>query len=458
MATVYLARDIRHGRRVAIKVLKPELAADDGSTLSGSRTRRDLRPMRQPLLLSAVTASVFGLGHSEQQQPSRVNLAGVATVQLASSFNAVPRGRTGARSARDFDPASLEFHRNERQATFRFGQDQRRDITGAFRDPVLLDITLFNRALPAPNAATITNTTIGRFYPPIDSDSPRLAAHFTAQRWLPNVTHGTAVTHSAATNEGRGDNLVSGPPERWLVIHVDPVRRVRVDLYAWRKNYSLDEARALVRRVAESVEVTPKLRELFESVKTVDDRVTAKHARAVSDAVGRLRACGITSLEPGYMAWSGACAAWLSNDRRYLHVARAMGKVPLAAATREPRQPPAFRVRELPGRSPALIGPPDFQLLMLYWDADASRWSLEEPGRRLYDDEPKESPLVAAIAERLTERANAYLVGLARYDLQFHAERVAVDAFLFEADRVAAALRAGTLIPGVNAAPDAFGR
>jgi len=95
---------------------------------------------------------------------------------------------------------------------------------------------------------------------------------------------------------------------------------------------------------------------------------------------------------------------------------------------------------------------------MLYWDADASRWSLEEPGRRLYDDEPKESPLVAAIAERLTERANAYLVSLARYDLQFHAERVAVDAFLFEADRVAAALRAGTLIPGVNAAPDAFGR
>jgi hypothetical protein len=95
---------------------------------------------------------------------------------------------------------------------------------------------------------------------------------------------------------------------------------------------------------------------------------------------------------------------------------------------------------------------------MLYWDGDAGRWSLEEPGRRLYDDEPKASPLVAAIAERLTERANVYLVSLARYDLQFHAERVAVDAFFFEADRVAAALRAGTLIPGVNAAPDAFGR
>src|SRR5918911_1411505 len=31
MATVYLARDVRHGRNVAIKVLKPELAARLGS-------------------------------------------------------------------------------------------------------------------------------------------------------------------------------------------------------------------------------------------------------------------------------------------------------------------------------------------------------------------------------------------------------------------------------------------
>ena len=353
--------------------------------------------MRRPLLLTAVTVSVFGLGRLERQ-PSRANLAGLATVQLASSFNAVRRGASGGRSGRDFDPASLELHRNERQVTFRFEEGQRRDITGAFRDPVLLDITLFNPALPAPNAAAITNTTISRFYPPVDNDAPRLTAHFAAQRWLPTVVHQTAVTHSAATNEGRGDNLVSGPPERWLVIHVDPVRRVRVDLYTWRKNYSLDEARALVRRVAESVEVTPKLRELFESVKTVDNRVASKHDRAVSDAVARLRACGIASLEPDDIAFSGSCAAWLSSDRRYLHVARAMGRVPLTAATREPRLPPAFRVRELPGRSPLLIGPPDFQLLMLYWEADARRWSLEEPARRLYDDEPKASPLVAAIA------------------------------------------------------------
>ena len=413
--------------------------------------------MRRSLYLTAATVTVFGLWRSERQQ-ARANLAGVATVQLASSFNAVPRGTSGGRTGRDFDPASLEFHRNERSISFRFEQGQRRDITGAFRDPVLLDVTLFNPALPPPNAATVTNTTIGRFYPPVDNDAPRYAAHFAAQRWLPNVTNGTAVTHSAATNEGLGDNLVSGGPERWLVIHLDPVRRVRVDLYAWRSKYSIEEARALVRRIAESVEVTPKLAELFESVKTVEARTASKHDRAVADAVGRLKACGIASLGSSDIAFGGTCAAWLSSDRRYLHVARAMGRVPLSAASREPRQPPTFRVRELPGRSPALIGPPDFQLLMLYWDAAANRWSLEEPGRALYDDEPKASPLIAAITERLSDHANVYLLSLARYDLQFHAERVAVDAFFFEADRVATALRNGTLIPGVTAALDSFGR
>jgi hypothetical protein len=412
--------------------------------------------MRRMLLLTTLAASVFGLGRT--QQPSRANLAGVATVQLPRSFHAHGPKRSGQKTGPSFDPSVLEFHRNERQITFRFEEKQRRNMGGYFLDPVLLNVTVFNPALPAPDAASITYTTIDRFYPPVDDDLPRFAAHFAAQRWLPDVRLGAAVTRAAATNEGRGDNVVSGPPERWLVIHVDPVRRVRVDMYAWRKEYSLDEARALVRRVAESVEVTPKLREVFEAVKTVDDREAAIHTRAVSDAVGRLRACGIASLRPGETAWTPTCAAWLSSDRRYLHVARTLGRVPLAAATRAPREPPAFRVNELPNRSALLVGPPDFSMLMLYWDAGAARWSVEGLGSRLHDDEPRESPLVAAIAARLTERASVSLVSLARYDLKFWAERVAVDAFLFESDRDAAALRAGTLIPGVKAEADPFAR
>lgn len=38
MATVYLAEDLRHGRKVAVKVLHPELAAvDGGCSLAAAR-------------------------------------------------------------------------------------------------------------------------------------------------------------------------------------------------------------------------------------------------------------------------------------------------------------------------------------------------------------------------------------------------------------------------------------
>ncbi len=40
MATVYLADDIKHERKVALKVLKPELAAVVGAERSWPRSRR----------------------------------------------------------------------------------------------------------------------------------------------------------------------------------------------------------------------------------------------------------------------------------------------------------------------------------------------------------------------------------------------------------------------------------
>ena len=61
MATVYLADDIKHERKVALKVLKPELAAVVGAERSSTKTRsqgiwglRSIEPRESPV-------SVFGL-------------------------------------------------------------------------------------------------------------------------------------------------------------------------------------------------------------------------------------------------------------------------------------------------------------------------------------------------------------------------------------------------------------
>jgi hypothetical protein len=95
---------------------------------------------------------------------------------------------------------------------------------------------------------------------------------------------------------------------------------------------------------------------------------------------------------------------------------------------------------------------------MFFWDAGESRWRMAGLEERFDDFELRESPLVAAIAARLTDRESVYLAAVARNDLAFGADRIAIDAFLSESDRAAAALRAGALITGVKAVPDAFGR
>lgn len=392
------------------------------------------------------------------EQTSSVNLAGLATVQLDAGFVPTGNGVINSKTVRGFDPASVEFHRNEQQITFRFEKDQKHTMGGYTEDPILLAITLLNPSTAADAATQVTGTTIARFYPPVD-DVVRKASHFTAQEWLPELRNGSAITRAAKTNQGRGDNLVSGPPARWLVIHVDPARKVRVDLYAWQKKYSLEEARTLVRKVAESVQATPKLGELFTSVKTADERLSSKHMTDVANTIAKLKPCGINALKPGETVFSGECAAWMSDNQRYIHVARSLGRVPHPGVKRKTSEVPEFKVAPMPpGKPAALMGPPDFQVVTFFWDAPKNKWSIEELGSTMYEDEPRLSALVAAISERLKDHASVYVVSLARYDLQFHAQRVAVEAYLSESNRVAGQLRAGKLITGVTAVPDAFGR
>jgi hypothetical protein len=386
----------------------------------------------------------------------RVDLAGLATIELPPSFKPVGRGQDGARPGH-FDPATLDQHRNAYQITFRFEQGQHTVLGGYLANPVLLHVTLFNPSQPKPDASKIGFTTIRTFYPPVD-DRARLAAHFAAQRWLDDQVAGDAVTRAAATNEGRGDDVSSGPPERWLVIHVDPTRRIRVDLYAWRKMYSLDDARALVRRVAESVQTTPKLAAMFDAVPGAEAREDARFEKTVNDALAALGQCGIRSIGPGMTASSGRCASWLSDDRRYLRLARTMGRIPLASFPGRWNDAPEIKVTMPAGRAPALLGPPDFRMAQLFWDEPRRRWSIGRFDDHLSDDDTIDADLIKAIVLGLRDRASIHLVALASYDLEVWPDRVAIAEFLREADRVDAALRDGKVVAGVRATPYEFQR
>jgi len=393
---------------------------------------------------------------AQQQLQERVDLAGLASVELPADFKPVGRGQDGPRLGH-FDPATLDRHRNDYQITFRLEQAQRTLPDGRLANPVLLHVTLFNPAKPKPDPTRIGFTTISQFYPRAGNDRVRLDAHFAAQRWLDDDVTGDAWTRTAATNEGRGDDAASGPPERWLVIHVDPARRIRVDLYAWRSMYSLDDARALVRRVAESVRTTPKLAELFGGISGAEAPDDDSFEATVRSALTALSQCGIRSIGPGMVAFSDRCASWLSDDRRFLRVARAMGRIPVAATKGDGRSVPELQVDVPSGRSARLVGQSDFRMAQLYWHDVVKGWVIGGFGEPLHTDDAHDPPLITAITPYLRDRTSVYLVAMASYDLRRSPDRVAIAEFLAEADRVIAALREGKVVlPGVRAKPFSF--
>jgi hypothetical protein len=427
--------------------------------------------MSRTAVVTFVLVSVLGLGwvtrafaspwrrvvmHTRFERAERVDLAGLASIELPSSFKPVGRGWGNSREGH-FSPATLDQHRDDYQIMFRFEQGQHHVLGGYLADPVMLYVTLYNPSKPKPDATKITATTIQKFYPPVNTDWPRFNAHFEAQRWLPDVVTGDAVTRAAATGEGRGDNVVAGPPLRWLVIHVDPTRRIRIDLYAWRKMYSIEEAQALVLRVAESVQPTPKLAALFDGIRDNEARAEAQFEKVVTGALAQLGQCGIRSIGPEMVAWSDRCASWLSDDRRFLRLARPIGRIPLASATARERGVPKFRI-EMPALPADPRGKSALRVAMLFWDDTTRGWKVAGVDHEHDEWEHIDRPLVTAILPRLKDRASAHFVALESHDLRFFPEHLVIDRFVTEADRIAAALRSGTMVRGVRGEAFAFER
>ena len=156
------------------------------------------------------------------------------------------------------------------------------------------------------------------------------------------------------------------------------------------------------------------------------------------------------------VAFSDRCASWLSADRRFLRVARAMGRIPVAAAKGDGRSVPELQVAMPNGRSARLVGQSDFRMAQLFWHDVVKGWVLDGFGEPRHKDDAPDAPLITAITPYLRDRASVYVIALASYDLERAPEHAAIAEFLTEADRVATALRGGTVVPGVRATPFVF--
>ena len=366
-----------------------------------------------------------------------VDLEGLGSARLAPTFHAAG----GVRG----DPSAM-LRGDARGVTFRFEQGQHHLLGGYLANPVLLDVTLL--AAPAAGAAPprIEHTTVDKFYPPAD-DPPRLAAHFAAQRWLPDVRTGGALTRVAATGEGRGDDVSSGPPERWLAIHLDPARRVRVDLWAWRSAYSADEARALVQQVAASVTTAPALDAFLGNIAAEDRRRDERRRVAPGEAATILRRCGVTGLAPGKASIGATCVAHLSADSLALRVVALVGRVPRPADDGAPARIPQFDLAP---------DAPTYAVVLAFWNGE--RWRTGGLQYSLGRDD-EEHPVLDALATRLTDRGSVYLLRSFWVDFQHYPEGVDdLVPFLDETERQAELLRGGTLIPGVRGEAVRLGR
>jgi hypothetical protein len=279
---------------------------------------------------------------------------------------------------------------------------------------------------------------------------------FQQLQWQTDGQNGNGVTRASAVADASAPRT-----PRWLVIHTDAGRRVRVDLYAWQKTYSLDEARQLVRSVAASVTTLPALHRYFEGIVVVDKRVQALRRAMLDAAAGQLKRLGIAALEPGEVAIGSGCAASLSGSGRALCVGRYIGSVPVAAAASDARGRPTFtfvhRAPEFQGQG-VVDGRPDLQLRMFYWDVPANMWKVAGLQGVLFEpvafgrDTGSPAIIEALEARGQQARAEVHVWHFASYDLEARPQEVDVAKFLARAQRYRRALATGRIIANVKAA------
>ncbi len=336
---------------------------------------------------------------------TRIDLLGLATIELPRGFQLV--GMVDAGDQPDYFYSILKnevaphFARDRNAATFRLEQDQSHDWGGYLRDPVLLTVTLYNPALPAPDADTVRPVRVHSYYSLIEDQN--IAAD--APRW--NSEREGDLRWRWLDMDDRGQ-------PRWVVILTDPARHLRLDLFTWKKKYSLDEARTLLRHTATSLQTKATLAQHFQLVTSAEQRIAVLTEQRFAECERLLTELGLPRLRAGEPVLGTEIAALLEPSRYWLTVARLIGSVPLAADTPRGLQGrPEIALTLKPGQyagGGTIDGLPNLKIVMLYWDDSTASWRASELQARTADEGDALSPLLQAVAAHLTDHTSAHLL------------------------------------------------
>ncbi len=347
--------------------------------------------------------ALWGSHLSAGAKAARIDLLGLASLELPRGFQLVGLVDAGDRPSAYTLKTTVapRFARDRGAATMRLEQDPSTDWGGYQREPVLLTITLYNPALPAPDADAVRPVRVHRYYTPITdqviaADSPRWRSEREGSlrwRWLEMEDSGHA---------------------RWMVVLTDPARHLRLDLFSWKEKLSLDEARALLRDAAASLQTTAALAQHFDLVASADQRVAALAGQRLTEYQRLLTELGLPSLRADEPVLGETIAALLERSSGTLTVARMIGSVPLADGTpRGLRGRPEIALALKPGQyvgGSTINGLPNLKIAMLYWDNTAALWRASELQARTGREDEALPRLMQAVAARLTDRGRAHLL------------------------------------------------
>lgn len=324
------------------------------------------------------------------------DLLGLAHVHLPKGFVALGLANApGADQALSIDER-LERHLDDHAAVFRFVKDQRYSMGGHVLDPVLLNVVLLNPI--ERDSEALQRFSIERYYSPTGSTIP-----LDDTRW-----HSNADGAYQWRWLEMDDHFGTDRAPRWAIALYDPAKHVRLDLFAWRKRFSLEDALDQLRTVMASVRTTPLLATRFDRTGTPAERLERSREANIARFCKALEPLDVQAPASGGISFGTCTAAWIDDDRRALRVMRVLASIPDATRLQlDKHRRPLVPLKLKPDQYPGTMrnGIPFLYLSMVYHDPVTKRWHRSDLQDRTGDEQHPLLPFDAAVCARLDPSA-----------------------------------------------------